>query len=251
MQARFLWRAFKARWRDQRAELSIIRDHISPGDTVCDVGAHKGTYTYWLSRWVGNSGRVLAFEPQPSLAAYLRRTVPLHNVVVEQKALWSETGALDLFVPVPNSPGASLVATAGGSDGTRLQVPVVALDDYLPPEKRVSLLKVDAEGAELAIFRGARRILDESRPLLVFECENRHLAHGSVEDVFAFLTDAGYDGYFFAPGGVRPLSAFDAAIHQKQAGSRFWDAKDYCNNFLFRPRRQRHSASNGIGSGAL
>jgi predicted methyltransferase len=87
MQARFLWRAFKARWRDQRAELSIIRDHISPGDTVCDVGAHKGTYTYWLSRWVGNSGRVLAFEPQPSLAAYLRRTVPLHNVVVEQKAL--------------------------------------------------------------------------------------------------------------------------------------------------------------------
>ncbi len=236
MQARFLWRALKARWRDQRAELSIIRDHIRPGDTVCDVGAHKGNYTYWLSRWVGNSGRVLAFEPQPSLAAYLRQTVPSHNVVIEQKALWSETGALDLFVPAPNSPGASLVATTDRSDGPRLQVPVVALDDYLPHEKRVSLLKVDAEGAELAIFQGARRILGESRPLLVFECENRHLPHGSVEDVFAFLAECGYKGYFFSPGGVRPLSAFNAVIHQSQGVSRFWDKADYCNNFLFRPR---------------
>lgn len=236
MQARFLWRAFKARWRDQRAELSIIRDHIRPGDTVCDVGAHKGNYTYWLARWVGNSGRVLAFEPQPSLAAYLRQTIPSHNVVIEQKALWSETGALDLFVPVPNSPGASLVATTDRSDGPRLQVPVVALDDYLPREQRVSLLKVDAEGAELAIFQGAWRVLRESRPLLVFECENRHLPHGSVEDVFAFLAECGYEGYFFSPDGVRPLSAFNADIHQSQGGPRFWDKADYCNNFLFRPR---------------
>jgi FkbM family methyltransferase len=236
MQARFLWRALKAQWRDQRAELSIIRDHIRPGDTVCDVGAHKGNYTYWLSRWVGNSGCVLAFEPQPSLAAYLREAAPSHNVVIEEKALWSETGALDLLVPRLNSPGASLVAAAAGRNGTRLQVPVVALDDYVTHGKRVSLLKIDAEGAELAIFRGARRVLDESRPLLVFECENRHLQDGSVEDVFAFLAQAGYEGYFFAPDGVRPLSAFNAAIHQSQSGPRFWDKADYCNNFLFRPR---------------
>lgn len=236
MQARFLWRALKARWRDQRAELSIIRDHVKPGDTVCDVGAHKGSYTYWLSRWVGDSGRVLAFEPQPSLAANLREVAPSHNVVIEQKALWSATGALDLFVPKPNSPGASLVTTVDAAGGMRLRVPVVALDDYLPREKRVSLMKVDAEGAELAIFRGARRILGESRPLLVFECENRHLPHGSVEDVFSFLAEAGYDGYFFASDGVQPLSAFNAATHQKQAGPRFWDQMDYCNNFLFRPR---------------
>lgn len=141
-----------------------------------------------------------------------------------------------MFVPRFNSPGASLVTTAGEPNGTRLQVPVVALDDYLPREKRVSLIKVDAEGAELAIFRGAFRVLTESRPWLVFECESRHLPHGSVEEVFAFLAEAGYDGYFFTSGGVRLLSTFNAAIHQKQAGPRFWDGEDYCNNFLFRPR---------------
>lgn len=58
MQARFLWRALKARWRDQRAELSIIRDHIKLGDTVCDVGAHKGNHTYWLSRALGRGLRL-------------------------------------------------------------------------------------------------------------------------------------------------------------------------------------------------
>lgn len=234
MNARFTWRALRARWRDQRAELAIIRRHVRRGDTVCDVGAHKGSYTYWLSRWVGNAGRVLAFEPQPSLAAYLRDVAAAPNVIIEQKALWSGSGTLDLFVPTTNSPSASLVAKAPG--GTHLKVPVVALDDYVPREERISLIKLDAEGAELAIFRGAARILSEYRPWLVFECENRHLPEGSVEDVFAFLNGLGYEGFFFRRGAMLPLSAFDPAVHQKPSGPQFWDHPDYCNNFLFRPR---------------
>lgn len=234
MNARFVWRALKARWRDQRAELSVIGGHVRPGDTVCDVGAHKGSYVYWLSRWVGNSGRVLAFEPQPSLAAYLREVAPAHNVTVEQKALWSGSGVLDLAIPAIDSPGASLVAPVAG--GTRMQVPVVALDDYLRPGQRVSLIKVDAEGAELAIFQGARRTLSEARPWLIFECETRHLAESTVEDVFGLLDRLGYEGFFFRKGSLHPVSAFDPAIHQKQSGPRCWDHPDYCNNFLFKPR---------------
>lgn len=138
------------------------------------------------------------------------------------------------LIPAVNSPGASLVAHAPG--GTRLQVPVVALDDYLRPEQRVSLIKIDAEGAELAIFRGARRILSEERPWLVFECEKRHLTEGTVEDVFGFLDRLGYEGFFFRRGSLHSVSAFDPAIHQKQSGPRFWDHPDYCNNFLFKPR---------------
>lgn len=234
MNARFVWRALKARWRDQRAELSVIGGHVRPGDTVYDVGAHKGSYVYWLSRWVGNSGRVLAFEPQPSLAAYLREVAPRHNVIIEQKALWSGSGVLDLAIPAVDSPGASLVASAPG--GTWLQVPVVALDDYLRPGQRVSLIKIDAEGAELEIFQGARRTLSEARPWLVFECEARHLAETTVEDVFGLLDRLGYEGFFFKRGSLHPVSAFDPAVHQKQSDPRFWDHPDYCNNFLFRPR---------------
>ena len=146
----------------------------------------------------------------------------------------------DLSIPAVDSPGASLVAQAPG--GTRLQVPVVALDDYFPPEQRVSLIKIDAEGAELAIFRGAQRILSDARPWLVFECEKRHLAEATVEDVFGFLERLGYEGFFFRRGSLHPVSAFDPAIHQKESGPRFWDHPDYCNNFLFKPREKSLSA---------
>src|SRR5215217_2108239 len=69
MKARFLWRAHRARLADQAAELALIRRHTRPGDLACDVGANKGSYLYWMSRW---ADRVVAFEPQSGLADYLR-----------------------------------------------------------------------------------------------------------------------------------------------------------------------------------
>jgi hypothetical protein len=65
---RFAIRALKARFRDHSAELSVIKRHIRRGDIVCDVGANKGSFVYWLSRWAGKSGRVVAFEPQKAPA---------------------------------------------------------------------------------------------------------------------------------------------------------------------------------------
>jgi FkbM family methyltransferase len=59
---------------------------------------------------------------------------------------------------------------------TTLSVPVVALDDYFEARDKVTLLKIDVEGAELGVLKGAERILRQHGPLLVFECENRHLA---------------------------------------------------------------------------
>lgn len=240
MRARFFWRAMRARFRDQRAELAVIRAHLRPGDIACDIGAHKGSYTFWLSRWV-KDGRVVAFEPQPALAAYLRAALGktgCRNVTVEAKGVAAATGEATFFIPSPNSPGASFVAREEiTAHGQRLSVPVVALDDYFPAEQRIALLKIDAEGGETAIFQGARRILRQWRPMLVFECENRHLPAGSVADVIALLQGLGYDGAFFGPDGkLTPVARFDAKLHQRQDQARFWDDPAYCNNFVFRPR---------------
>ena len=67
---RFRVRALKARFRDQKAEFDVIRQHLRPSDIACDIGAYKGSFIYWLSWWV-HDGRVVAFEPQPDLARYL------------------------------------------------------------------------------------------------------------------------------------------------------------------------------------
>src|SRR4051812_22186999 len=206
---RFLHRAVKARYRDERLTLLAIRRHVQPGDVVCDIGANKGSYLYWLSRWC-RDGLVIAFEPQPVMAEYLaglRGLFPLvfRNLIVEAKAVYSSSGTRNLHVPAGGpSPGASLVHSVGG---TTVAVPTVSLDDVFRNYRRkVSLLKIDVEGAELDVFKGAERLLSEQSPLLVFECENRHLNEGCVEDVVSHLKRRGYDGSFVHGRRLVPVS---------------------------------------------
>ena len=239
---RFRTRALKALLRDQRAEFGAIRRHLRPGDIACDIGANKGSFIYWLSWWVGD-GRVVAFEPQPELARALVnicRVIGLRNVTVEAQAVYSHSGDQDLFLPEGHQPGASLHHKALEAQSfTTLSVPVVSLDDYFDENDKVALLKIDVEGAELEVLKGAERILRQHAPLLVFECENRHLAPGNVEDVFCYLRGLGYEGSFISRNQLFPIAEFDASVHQRQDGKWFWKSRYYCNNFVFANNRAR------------
>lgn len=235
MQYRFLIRALKARFRNQAAELSAIRAGIPPGGLVCDIGANKGSYLYWMSRW---AGRVVAFEPQPGLAAYLDtacETLRMTNVVVERQGVSDQSGTRTFYMPSVNSPEASLVCH-GTSDTMTIQV--VALDDYFASDERVALLKIDVEGGELDVLKGAERILRDHRPVLVFESEQRHLSEGVVADALTFLAERGYRGEFIHGNLRLPIEAFDPAVHQAETTGEFWRAPNYCNNFVFTPSAQ-------------
>ena len=145
-------------------------------------------------------------------------------------------GPTSFATSAPTRAASSSGCRAGaGTDGSieTVSVPTVRLDDYFRPEQRISLLKIDVEGAELEVFKGAQRILSEQSPLLVFECENRHLEGKTVQDVFAHLTTLGYGGSFVAGNRLLPASAFDASVHQKADSEWFWKEKDYFNNFVF------------------
>lgn len=234
---RFRVRALKARFRDQKAEFEVIRQHLQPGDIACDIGASKGSFTYWLSRWC-RDGRVIAFEPQPELARALAndcQSIGLSNVNVIAKGVYSHSGNRDLFVPEGHRPGASFTHIAKEAESfTTLNVPVARLDEYFDPSDRIALLKIDVEGAEFGVLKGAERILRQHTPLLVLECENRHLPSGNMEDLFSYLKGLGYEGSFICRGRLLPIAEFAAAVHQRQDGEWFWKSKDYCNNFIFR-----------------
>ena len=236
--SRFLWRALRSRFRDHYAELSAIHNHIRPGDIVCDVGANKGSFLYWLSRWCG-AGRVVAFEPQQDLARYLAKmsaALSLNNVSVEAKAVFSESGQRELFVPRGHKPGASLRRSGlGYARFDSISVPVVSLDDYFGDSARISIIKIDVEGAETDVFAGAERILRRDMPLLVFECESRHLHQSTIRDVFSSLEKIGYRGSFVERGRLRPVSSFRDEVHQRQEGEWFWKRAGYCSNFVFQP----------------
>lgn len=240
MRARFLYRAYKARFRDQSAEIAAMRALVRPGETVADIGANKGAYLYWLRHAVGATGKVFTFEPQPKLANYLRTActkLSWANVQVNEVALSDTTGTAKLHVPGDGeSPEASLENSIENVSGHTYECQIDTLDNQLKAAGRVSFLKIDVEGHELTMFRGARNILTQHAPALLFECEARHLRHHTMQDVFNFLSGLGYTGEFFSTTGLRPLSEFDPKQHQKQDGPRFWDQPGYCNNFLFQKK---------------
>lgn len=240
IKARFLWRALRARFRDQRCELQALRLALKRGDTAIDVGANKGSYIFWLSRWT-TPGRVVAFEPQVSLVQYLQqacKVLALTNVKIEAAAVANSCGSSILHIPgAGDSPGASLSQRISERETCRdALVPVFSLDDYFRGDNSIGAIKVDVEGYELNVFQGAERILREQSPVLVFECENRHLETGSVKDIFDYLAKMKYQGYFIWRYRLFPISEFNEKIHQRETGERFWDEQDYCNNFVFRKK---------------
>ncbi len=239
--SRFLVRVLRSRFRDHRTELSELRRHIRSGDIVCDIGANKGSFLFWLARWSA-PGRAIAFEPQPDLAeglARLCRRFSLDNVVVEPRAVYSSSSRKTLFVPEGHQPGASLLEPAEKSKA--IEVQTICLDDYLPEDGRVSAMKIDVEGAELDVLLGAQRTLRRCRPLIVVECDRRLATLERMKETFSLLLGLGYQGEFLRKGKLLPLSAFDPDVHQRTDGEWFWKRKDYCNNFIFRSTDARTS----------
>jgi len=231
---KWIYRAWRYRYRLERREIHLLLQHLAAGDTAVDIGAHKGAYTYWMRHAVGPAGRVYAFEPQPLLARRLRSLVSASgygNVVVENMGLSSHAGTLTLNVPGHGtSPGASF--EPGSGDDQSYPVQVTTLDAYFDglDAGSVRLLKCDAEGHELEVFRGGQRLLTEMRPCLLFECERRHRSSGRVDDVFQWLQELGYLGYFIDRKGARAIREFDPEVHQRDNSE-----PGYVNNFLFLP----------------
>src|SRR4051794_13548296 len=99
---RYLYRAYRYRFRVDPAEIRFVRQSLQPGQVAVDVGCHKGAYTYWMRRRVGPSGAVYAFEPQPRQVAYLREAFSAmcyDNVEIVPMALSDKSGQLPLYTP--------------------------------------------------------------------------------------------------------------------------------------------------------
>jgi len=244
---RYLWRAVNYRLRVAPNEITFLSRHVHAGDTAIDVGCHKGGFLFWLRRYVTVSGRVYGFEPQPLLAQYLKEIVAMQrwdNVVVEASGVSSSNGLMELFVPAPQgqpSPGATLSPPDPNEPHHSIPVPVVTLDDYFKGQEgfRIACIKCDSEGHEIEVFKGAERMLRRDQPVLLFECEQRHLPGSSPQAVFDYLQSLGYRGFFFGPAGMMPIEQFRPAIHQPVRPGRFWNAKDYYNNFAFLPEARK------------
>jgi len=181
---------------------SVYEAVLRSGDTVVDVGAHVGRHCIPMARLVAPAGRVLAFEPLPmcrrALVDALRQdSPPLDSVVtLYPYALGADDGRAEFTV------AEDALAYSGLQERVydfptrvrRIAVEVHRLDSLLLSLPDVRYIKIDAEGGEFDVFRGAVRSLERFRPLVTFECGANALAEYGVSahDIGEFWLAHGY-----------------------------------------------------------
>ena len=197
-----------------------IRRYLKPGGTAIDVGANVGWHTLLMAARAGSTGRVYAFEPNNSTRRRLVSAVEandLAHVTVDGRAVADLVGASGFQAPLAghvwDGTGRLIAAPAQekregqeGREGRERQTTAIectTLDAFVAERhiERLALVKIDVEGWELSVLRGARHMLNVLRPVVVFEYDPAYVSRsgGAAEDVTRCWSDAGYELFALDP----------------------------------------------------
>jgi FkbM family methyltransferase len=184
------------------ATWAAMREDLHPGATFVDVGAHIGICALRAKAIVGPNGRVVAVEPHPDMQRALRENIKASgaDVIVAPFACADNEMTLALYTGSQSNSGSSSLSKANactwGAMGAVHQVLAKTLDSILQQAgiDRVDVLKIDVEGAELAVLQGARGTLARNRPVLMLELDEILLREmgASIEAVHKLLEPYGY-----------------------------------------------------------
>lgn len=157
-----------------------------------DIGCHLGS-TLSQIRQRSPQGKHLAIEPVPYKAIWLKKKFP--EVDVRQVALSDREGEADFFFQPQQSGFSGLRLHQGGNQAVQqFKVSCQRLDDLVPSDRPIGFIKMDVEGAELFVLRGAQALLQRCRPLILFECTQSGLSTFDLPPnaIYDFLTQQGY-----------------------------------------------------------
>lgn len=143
-------------------EYRAFRGAVRPGSVVLDVGANVGSYTLLFAMWAGPAGRVFAFEPAPEAREGLRVHVALNGVTERVEIVPAAAAASvgSARFQIDGASGGNAIASGAGSGTPSIEVETTTIDAFCEHRRvRPDVIKIDVEGAELAVLKGARRTL--------------------------------------------------------------------------------------------
>jgi FkbM family methyltransferase len=186
-------------WEPQIA--SVITRLLEPGDTVLDIGAHVGHHSLVAAQAVGESGRVYAFEATPQTFAALKNNIGLNhfaNIEARHMAICERTGSINMFLAAHEDNSRNSLIEVDGRQA--VEVPCTRLDDLLDeiPCSTIKFIKIDVEGAEAAVFAGARGLLARLPTDVAILVEVQTEAADAGIDgagIFRLLSEQGFKAY--------------------------------------------------------
>jgi FkbM family methyltransferase len=200
-------------------EFAFLDRFLEAGMTFFDAGANEGVYTVFAAKRVGSQGSVWAFEPSQREVARLQRNLDINNLSAQvfPLALADRAGEAELAVAAYGHEGLNTLGTFVHEieEGRKEMVQVARLDDVVNqnPTARLDMIKIDVEGAELRLLKGATATLGRYRPVLLFEVTDATLRRqgSSREELLDYLRAQGYVLYLFDPYSGLPAPANSAA----------------------------------------
>lgn len=215
----------------EAAETKAVLPLLAGCSTVLDIGANIGWFSLWFTHHAPQA-HVHAFEPIPENLRYLMCNVADNGleqrISVHALGLSEQEGRSDFFVYPSGSTNVSLTNVSGAHDAVRVVARTERLDDWAQRNGvRPDFIKCDVEGAELLVFRGARRVLREARPVVFAEMLRKWSQPFGYHpnDMIAFFGTLDYRCMAVGSDG---LTAFE---HMTEASTE--------TNFLFLPRERR------------
>jgi FkbM family methyltransferase len=159
--------------RYEENEIGVFRKFLRPGAVVLDIGANYGYYSLVAAPYVRPGGQVLAFEPNPHIFKLMASSVYLngytHIVKPHRCGVFDKNATLHFALDASGPGGARIVEPEYhcSNDEVVLNVPVVKLDDFLPPDLIVDVVKIDVEGREKHVLNGMRDIISRSPSIVI------------------------------------------------------------------------------------
>jgi FkbM family methyltransferase len=205
---------------------AVLRRLLHRGQTVAEVGANLGYHTLVMAEQIGPAGKLYSFEANPRLCRLLRRTIAINGlaalVELREAAATDEAGAYTLDFNPKMHGGGHLTVGGLGPDDQRVAVKGVTLDEELAQVPSLDMLRMDAEGAEVRVLRGAWALIDRSPTLIVVTEWNprflRAQIAGCVPILLGELAERGFRVWKIEPhtACLLPMS-FDALAEDQHS----------------------------------
>ena len=201
---RFPERYYKYFVKDYEKEnYQFLRSKLKKGDTVIDIGAHMGLFSVWAASYAGPSGKVYSFEPAPSTFKILNRTARinhLENVIVPVNAAVGEKrGTTKFYIADAAGDNSNSLVNYGDNIHKEYSVSVESVDEFTKEKGvKVDFLKIDAEGAELSVLKGAKNVLTQQKPICILAMHPASiLKFGDTnESIWDYIQTFGYSIWY-------------------------------------------------------
>ncbi len=218
------------------AELLLLEFLLTKDSVFFDIGTNKGEYAYYAEKLI-NPKNIYLFEPEKKLNKQLRAI--FKDCQIFDLALSDNKGTHQFKIPLINGVADNCLSSLevenkedNETEAIIYEVKTDTLDNFIEDKRKVpSLIKIDVEGHELSVLKGAENFISMHHPTLIIEIEQRHHKVINIDNVFESFKQKGYNCYYYSKKQSQ-LFPYENKIHLTNTKTYFGKI-DYINNYIF------------------